>query len=182
MNRLKTKYEEEIAPILLKEFGISNRLAVPKVLRVVVNAGVGGIFRNKEQMENFKKDLAAICGQIPAVRPAKVSVATFNIRIGMPVGLKVTLRGERMYSFLDKFFSIVLPRLRDFRGLSKKSFDKVGNYTLGLAEHTVFPEVNLTKSLPHGLEITLVTNCRNVKQSERLLELLGLPFEKGESL
>lgn len=178
MKRLKTKYEKEVIPQLLQEFGIKNRLAAPKICRVVVNMGVGEAARNKEMLENLKRDLAAICGQMPSVRLAKVSVAAFNLRRGQPVGLKVTLRREKMYAFLDRLFSIVLPRLRDFRGLSLESFDQAGNYTLGLAEHTVFPEVDLAKTSPHGLEISIVTNSQDVAKSKRLLELLGMPFQK----
>lgn len=157
---------------------IANPMAAPRVIKVVINMGIGDAAKNKEVMENLKRDLAAICGQVASIRPAKISVASFNIRAGMPVGLKVTLRGKRMSAFLERLFSVVLPRLRDFRGLSRKSFDQAGNYTLGLAEHTVFPEVDLAKSSPHGLEISIVTNCRDVAQAERLLELLGTPFEK----
>jgi large subunit ribosomal protein L5 len=125
--------------------------------------------------------LALITGQKPTIRPAKISVAGFNIREGMPVGLSVTLRGERMYDFLEKLFSIVLPRLRDFRGLPVKSFDKSGNYTIGIAEHTVFPEIDVTKTAgPRGMEITIVTNTDNVEESKKLLELMGMPFAKEE--
>ncbi|KKR30301.1 50S ribosomal protein L5 [Candidatus Woesebacteria bacterium RIFCSPHIGHO2_01_FULL_39_32] len=180
MGRLKQKYEKEIRKSLAAEFRIDNSLAIPKITKVVVNMGVGEASKNKEVLESTKKDLAAITGQMASVRNAKVSVASFGIRRGMPVGLKVTLRGERMYSFLDKLFSINLPRLRDFRGLSVKSFDKYGNYTLGLIEHSVFPEIDLAKVQPRGLEITIVTNTNNVDMSKRLLELLGMPFEKKE--
>jgi len=176
--RLKEKYIKEVIPVLSKEFGIDNRMAIPALQKVVINMGVGDAAESKERMEQLKKDLATISGQKPSVRPAKISVASFGIRIGMPVGLKITLREERMYAFLDRLFSVVLPRIRDFRGVSRKSFDKGGNYTLGIAEHTVFPEIDLAKSQPHGLEITIVTKTRETKQSERLLELLGMPFEK----
>ena len=127
----------------------------------------------------MKKDLATITGQAPSVRNAKVSIASFSLRAGMPVGLSVTLRGGRMYSFLDRLFSIVLPRLRDFRGVSLKSFDEMGNYTLGLEEHTVFPEIDSTKSASaHGFEVTIVTTAKDKEQSKRLLELMGMPFQK----
>jgi large subunit ribosomal protein L5 len=178
MNRLKEKYIKEIAPALTEEFKIENKMAVPSVVKVTVNSGIGSIVKNKEQVESLKNDLATILGQVPQVRSAKVSVASFSLRRGMIVGLKTTLRGDRMYSFLDRLFSIVLPRLRDFRGLSLKSFDKRGNYTLGIEEHTVFPEVDLVKSVPHGLEITIVTSTVDKNKSKRLLELLGMPFEK----
>lgn len=179
MNRLKEKFEKEVKPILAKEFGIKNVFAIPKVTKVVVNMGVGEVAKNQQGMDNLKKDLSTITGQAPSIRNAKVSIASFSLRAGMPVGLTVTLRGERMYSFIDKLFSIALPRLRDFRGISDKSFDKMGNYTLGFEEHTVFPEVDSTKSAqPHGLEITIVTTGKSAEKSKRLLELLGCPFIK----
>ena len=179
MSRLKEKYEKEILPGLLKEFGLKNRMAVPRMKKIVINAGIGLVARNKELMEAVGKDIAAITGQKPSIRPAKISEAGFNVRAGMPVGLKVTLRGKRMYDFLDRLVSIVLPRLRDFRGLPLKSFDKSGNYSLGISEHTVFPEVDMGKAgKPHGLEITIVTNSNETDKSKRLLELLGMPFEK----
>jgi large subunit ribosomal protein L5 len=179
--RLKTKYEKEVVPQLAKEFKLTNKLAVPRIVRVIVNMGIGEVAKNKELLETAKHDMATITGQMPTVRPAKVAVASFSIRRGMPVGLKVTLRGGRMYAFLDKLFSIALPRLRDFRGLSPKSFDKHGNYTLGIEEHTVFPEIDLSKvSRSLGLEITIITNTEATDKAKRLLELLGMPFEKGE--
>lgn len=178
MNRLKEKYIKEVSSALAEEFRLENKMAIPKLIKVTVNSGIGSIVKNKEQVESLKNDLAAILGQVPQVRSAKVSVASFSLRRGMIVGLKTTLRGDRMYSFLDRLFSIVLPRLRDFRGLSLKSFDKRGNYTLGIEEHTVFPEVDLVKSIPHGLEITIVTNTVDKNKSKKLLELLGMPFEK----
>lgn len=181
--RLQEKYEKEIKGVLAKDFDIKNTFRVPKVEKVVINVGVGNLSKNQQQMDALKKDLATITGQAPSVRNAKVSIASFSLRAGMPVGLSTTLRGERMYSFLDRLFSIVLPRLRDFRGLSLKSFDKMGNYTLGLEEHTVFPEIDSTKSAtPHGFEITIVTTAENMEQSKRLLELLGMPFVKGENI
>lgn len=178
--RLQEKYEKEVFKTLVSEFGIKNKMAVPKINKVVLNVGTGSIAKNKEVVENLKKDLAAISGQKPAVKVAKVSIASFGLRRGMPVGLAVTLRREMMYAFLDRLFSIVLPRLRDFRGVSRKSFDKSGNYTLGITEHIIFPEADITKGTPHGLEITIVVNSGNKEVSERLLELLGMPFEKGE--
>lgn len=176
--RLKERYIKEIAPQLSKEFSIKNKFAYPKVTKVIINMGVGEAIKNKELMQTLKKDMATITGQTPSTRKAKVSVASFGVRRGMPVGLKVTLRGSRMYFFLDKLFSIVLPRLRDFRGVSSKSFDKNGNYTLGIVEHTVFPEIDLAKSQPRGLEITIVTSTDKVDEAQKLLELLGMPFEK----
>lgn len=175
---LKKRYEEKVAPKLAEEFSIENKMAIPKVEKVVVNMGIGQLSSNKGEMDKVVKDMAAMTGQIPTQRAAKISVAGFSIRKGMPVGLKVTLRGERMYDFLQRLFSVVLPRLRDFRGLSLKSFDKNGNYTLGLEEHTVFPEVDLGKVTPRGLEITIVTSTKEVDKAKRLLAELGMPFEK----
>ena len=182
MNRLNEKYEKEVRQILAKEFDIKNNFAIPKVEKVVINMGIGAVSKNQQAMDALKRDISTIAGQSPSIRNAKVSIASFSLREGMPVGLTVTLRGEKMYSFLDRLFSIVLPRLRDFRGVSAKSFDKFGNYTLGFVEHTVFPEIDPTKSASaHGLEITIVTSNRDVVQSHRLLGLLGMPFEKGET-
>jgi large subunit ribosomal protein L5 len=179
MIRLKEKYEKEVKGTLASEFDIKNNLAIPRVTKVVVNMGIGLAAKNQQQMDALKRDLAVITGQAPAIRNAKVSIATFNLRAGMPVGLSVTLRGERMYAFLDRLFSIVLPRLRDFRGVPLKSFDKMGNYTLGFEEHTVFPEIDPTKSAAaHGLEITIVTTAGTPEKAKRLLELLGCPFVK----
>lgn len=178
--RLSQKYEKEVKSKLMSELAIKNELSTPKVKKVVVNMGVGSAIKDKGVLEQAKKDLAAITGQLPEVRQAKVSVASFGLRRGMPVGLRVTLRGERMYAFLDRFFSIVLPRLRDFRGVSRKSFDKHGNYSLGLEEYTVFPEVDLAKSQPRGLEVTIVTSTEDVDKARGLLRALGMPFEKND--
>jgi large subunit ribosomal protein L5 len=180
-SQLLEKYQKEVADKLASEFDIKNKMAIPYVDKVVLNVGVGEIAKNKESLELAKKDLAEITGQIPSVRAAKVSVASFGVRAGMPVGLSVTLRGERMYAFLQKVISIVLPRFRDFRGVSAKSFDNSGNYTLGIEEYSVFPEIDLAK--PHalkGLEITIVIKEGSGERSKRLLELLGMPFEKED--
>lgn len=180
-SRLKEKYKKEVAPSLKKEFGIKNTMATPKVEKVVINMGVGEMIKNKELGASLAKDLAVISGQTPSLRRAKVSIAAFGLRRGMPVGYSVTLRGVRMYHFLDKLFSIVLPRLRDFRGVKVNSFDRRGNYTLGFSEHTVFPEIDTAKvAQPRGFEVVIVTNSESVEKSKRLLELLGMPFEKGE--
>lgn len=177
---LKKRYEDKVAPLLAKEFDIPNKMAVPKIEKVVVNSGIGHLSSDKGDMKKFKEELATITGQMPAERAAKVSVAGFSIRKGMPVGLKVTLRGKKMYDFLQRLFSIVLPRLRDFRGVSLESFDNSGNYTLGISEHTVFPEIDVGKTTARGLEITIVTNTKEVEQSKRLLAEMGMPFEKEE--
>jgi large subunit ribosomal protein L5 len=179
-SRLKNRYEKEIVPQLTKEFGIKNRMDVPKITKIVINSGVGEAVKNKEIIGKVKSELADITGQLPTVKAARVSVASFGLRKGMPVGVKVTLRGERMYSFFDKLVSIVLPRLRDFRGVSPKSFDMSGNYTLGIKEHSVFPEIDISKTTPRGFEITIVSSGNDPAKSRRLLELLGMPFEKGE--
>jgi len=178
MNRLKEKYQKEVSEKLSKEFSIKNKMSLPMVKKVIVNMGIGDSLKNKEMVQSLKKDVMAVTGQMPSERKARVSVASFSLRRGMLVGLKVTLRGDRMYAFLDKLFSIVLPRLRDFRGVSLKSFDKDGNYTLGIEEHTVFPEIDIAKSVPHGLEITIVTNTKDKEKSFKMLSYLGMPFEK----
>ncbi len=181
MNRLQEKYIKEVKEELAKDLNIKNSFAVPKLEKVVLNMGVGALSKNQQQMDALKKDLATITGQAPSIRNARVSIASFSLREGMPVGLSVTLRKEKMYSFIDRLFSVVLPRLRDFRGVSAKSFDGRGNYTLGFAEHTVFPEIDSTKSAsPHGMEISIVTTAKNASETKRLLELLGMPFEKEE--
>lgn len=178
--RLSKKYREEIVPKIKNEFGFKNNMAIPRVEKVVVNIGVGSILKNKEMTEMLKKDLAMLTGQFPSTRLAKISVAGFSLRRGMPVGLTTTLRGEKMYSFFDKLVSIALPRLRDFRGVSDRSFDAAGNYTLGMPEHNVFPEIDFAKSAaPHGLEISIVINSGDRKISKRILELMGMPFEKN---
>jgi len=178
---LKDRYETEISKKLEKELGIKNKMAIPKIEKVVINMGIGDLVKNKEGSKATMADLTMIIGQKPSVRPAKISVAGFNVREGMPVGLSATLRGQKMYDFLEKLFTIVLPRLRDFRGLSLKSFDKNGNYTIGIVEHTVFPEVDVNKSAAaRGLEVTIVTNVNSVEESKKMLVLMGMPLEKEE--
>ncbi|HTK03587.1 MAG TPA: 50S ribosomal protein L5 [Alphaproteobacteria bacterium] len=180
--RLQEKFEKEVVPVMVKEFGIKNKIAVPTITKIAINMGVGQAAKNAQGLENLKKDFATIAGQAPSIRNARVSIASFSLRAGMPVGLSVTLRSGKMYAFLDRLFSIVLPRLRDFRGISTKSFDKSGNYTLGFTEHTVFPEIDPTKSAAaHGLEITIVVAGSDAEKSKRLLELLGCPFIKEDT-
>ncbi len=175
---MEEKYKEA-TKVLIDEFGIRNKMAVPRIVKVVVNSGVGSISKNKEMLDAVVKDMALITGQKPSVRKSKVSVSAFDLRKGQPVGIKVTLRGNRALSFLEKLFSVVLPRLNDFRGVPVDSFDRDGNYTLGLSDHTIFPEVDLSKvTKPFGLEITIVTSTKDKERSKRLLELLGMPFER----
>lgn len=170
---------KKVQETLIKEFDVKNVMAVPKLTKIVVNVGTSEAIKSKEVHAKILNDLATITGQKPKVTKARVSIAGFNIRVGMDVGMVVTLRGRRMYDFYEKLVKIVLPRLRDFRGVPLKSFDKAGNYTLGIVEHTVFPEIDLAKvDKARGMEITIVTNTKNVDQSKRLLELLGMPFQK----
>lgn len=179
---LKDKYKKEVVPELMKEFGIKNVMAVPKITKITLNMGIGDVLKNKVAKKELIADMKTISGQQASERKAKISVASFSIRRGMVVGLKTTLRGVRMYDFYEKFVNIVLPRLRDFRGTKLGSFDKFGNYTIGIAEHTVFPEIDTTKSAnPHGLEVTITTSAKTKEKGKKLLKLLGMPFEKEES-
>lgn len=180
MNSLREKYNKEIKEILKSEFDIKNVMAIPALKKIVINVGIGDSIKNKELKASLERDFALIAGQKLSERKAKLSVATFSVREGMVVGLSATLRSERMYDFFEKFVNIVLPRLRDFRGVKRTSFDKQGNYTLGLTDHTVFPEIDITKAAPaHGMEITFVTEAGSKEKGERLLELLGMPFVKN---
>lgn len=180
MINLAQSYPEKIVPKLMSDFGLKNPMSVPKVTKVVVNIGIGALKDSKDEQEKLIEEMAKILGQKPSIRTAKKAIAGFTIRRGQPVGVAATLRGKRMYAFLEKLFNIVLPRLRDFRGVSRKSFDTVGNYTLGMTEHTVFPEVDLGKvNKVRSLEITIVTNTRDLAKSMKLLEEMGMPFEKG---
>lgn len=181
MTRLFEKYKKEIAPVLQKEFGKKNPLAVPEISKVTVNIGVGSLNKDTKGLEKAADYLAVLTGQKPSIRTARKAVADFGIRKGSPVGLTVTLRRKRMYQFLDKLFSIVLPRVRDFQGVSRKSFDGRGNYTLGLKEQIIFPEVDYDKiDKVRGLEVTIVTNTNDDKKAARLLELMGMPFAKAQ--
>ncbi len=179
MNGLVDTYNKKVKKELENEYSIKNPLAIPKIEKVVVNAGIGQAIKNRDLVQTASTSIAMITGQKPSVREAKVSVASFGLRKGMPVGVKVTLRGKMMYDFLERLIKIVLPRLRDFRGVPNRSFDAHGNYTLGLDDITVFPEIDPTKvSGSLGLEITIVTNAKDKEQSKKLLELLGMPFEE----
>jgi len=175
---LKQHYQDEVIPKLMGEFSITNKLAVPRISKVVLNIGLKEAISDKGVLEKTSTWLGVITGQKPKVTRAKVSIANFKVRAGDAVGLTVTLRGKRMYAFLTKLINIVLPRVRDFQGVSTKSFDKKGNYTLGLSEQIVFGEIDYAQiDKVRGLEITLVTNS-NAKIAQRLLELLGMPFAK----
>ncbi|OGE30874.1 50S ribosomal protein L5 [Candidatus Daviesbacteria bacterium RIFCSPHIGHO2_01_FULL_44_29] len=179
MNRLKQKYLEEIRPKLKTDFKVTNEMAVPQVTKVVLNIGIGEAKDNDTVLEKAKVNLASIAGQSPVVTKAKKSISAFKLTKGQPIGLMVTLRGERMYAFLDKFFSAVLPKVRDFRGISDTSFDSRGNFNLGLREQTIFPEIdyrNIDKV--RGMQVTIATSAKDKQQGRRLLELLGMPFTK----
>jgi large subunit ribosomal protein L5 len=178
-SRLKEKYQKEIAPALMKEFGIKNPMSVPSIAKVTINSGIGGFRDSKEAMDAFRGELAQILGQIPNYRASKKSISGFKLREGEPVGMSANLRGERMWAFLDKLVNIVLPRVRDFRGVPTTSFDKQGNYSLGLNDHTIFPEINPNKvKLGRGLQVNVVMNTPNKDQNLKLLEKLGFPFSK----
>ena len=177
---LKKKYQEKIAPKLAKELGLANVLAAPRMEKIIINVGLSEAMEDKKVLETASNNLAVITGQKPKVTKARQSIAGFKLRAGQPIGLMVTLRGQRMYDFFEKLVTVVLPRLRDFQGVSLKSFDGQGNYSLGILEQIVFPEVDYAKvDKVRGLEITIVTNAQTDEKSKRLLELLGMPFEKG---
>jgi len=177
MNRLYERYHSEIQPALIKEFNYSSPMMCPKMVKIVLNMGLGDSIVNSKLLDDAVSDLTQITGQKPLVTVAKKSIANFKLREGMKIGAKVTLRGERMYDFLDKLVSITLPRVRDFRGVSPKSFDGRGNYTLGIKEQIIFPEVNLDKvSKVRGLDIVMVTSAKTDKEAYELLKLIGLPF------
>jgi len=177
---LQEKYRQEIKPKLAKEFGLKNVLAAPLVEKVVVSMGLGEGAQDKGLVEKAAEDLKVITGQKPKVTKARMAIAGFKIRKGDSIGLMVTLRGKRMYDFLEKLVKIVLPRVRDFHGVSSSSFDGQGNYNLGISEQIVFPEIDYAKiDKARGLQITMVTNTNNKLQTKRLLEELSMPFEKG---
>jgi large subunit ribosomal protein L5 len=175
--RLKEKYTREIVPAMMKEFAYGNIMEVPKVEKVVLNVGLGEAIQNIKLLDAAQKELAMITGQKAVGTKAKKSIATFKLRQGMPIGCKVTLRGERMYEFLDRLISIALPRIRDFRGVSGKSFDGRGNYALGLKEQFIFPEIDYDKvEMVHGLDVIVCTSAKSDKESKALLRHLGIPF------
>ena len=178
-SRLKEKYQKEVVPTLQKEFDYNNPMQVPLVHKVVVNIGMGEAIQNAKAMDAAVCDLASITGQRPVITRAKRSVAAFKLREGMQIGCMVTLRGDRMYYFLDKLINVALPRLRDFQGISPEAFDGRGNYTLGLREQLVFPEIDYDKvDKVRGMEVSIVTTARTDEEGRRLLNLMGMPFKK----
>jgi large subunit ribosomal protein L5 len=178
--RLKEKYKSQVAPQLKEKFGYKNVHQIPKFEKVVINMSVGDAISNSKALDVAVQELQTISGQKPVITKAKKSIAAFKLREGMNIGAKVTLRGERMYVFLDKLFNIVLPRIRDFRGLSRKSFDGRGNYNMGLREQLVFPEINFDKvDKARGMDIVIVTTAKNDEEATAFLESMGLPLQKG---
>jgi large subunit ribosomal protein L5 len=178
--RMKTRYRQEIVAGLQEQFGYANPMQVPGVVKVVVNMGVGEAARDAKLMDGAVRDLTAITGQKPAVVKAKVSIAQFKLREGMPIGAKVTLRGDRMWEFLDRLVTVALPRIRDFRGLSPRQFDGRGNYTFGLTEQSVFHEIDIDRiDRPRGMDITVVTTATTDDEGRALLRALGFPFKES---
>lgn len=177
--RLKERYQKEIAPALAKEFDIKNKMAIPKIEKVVINSGMGEAISNSKLLDAAVDELKTISGQKPVVTKAKKSIANFKLRQGMPIGAMVTLRGDRMYEFLDRLISIALPRVRDFRGVSAKSFDGRGNYTLGIREQLIFPEIDFNKvDKTRGMNISIVTTAKTDEEARALLKAIGMPFRQ----
>jgi len=175
--RLLKKYREEVIPAMMKRFGYKNVMQVPKLEKISLNMGVGEAVQDPKVLERAMEDLAIISGQKPAYTRAKKSISNFKLRAGMKIGCRVTLRGERMYEFLDRFISLAVPRIRDFRGLSDRAFDGKGNYTIGVREQIIFPEINVDKiDKIRGLDITFVTTAESDEEAFELLKLLGMPF------
>lgn len=179
MGSLKEKYHNEVVPALQKDLGFENVMRVPRLNKVVLNIGLGEAISNSKAIESAEKDITSIAGQHPVITRAKRSIANFKLREGMPIGVMVTLRGGRMYDFLDKLINIVLPRVREFSGVPRTAFDGRGNYTLGIKEQTVFPEIGYEDvEKVRGLEVCIVTSARNDDEARKLLELLGMPFAR----
>jgi len=179
MSVLANEYKEEILPQLMEKFDYNNVMEAPKLEKAVVNVGLGDAKEDTKLLDTVVDEIARITGQSPTVTRAKKSIANFKIREGMPVGVKVTLRGEQMFEFLYKLINVTMPRIRDFRGVSPKSFDGRGNYSLGISEHTVFPEINIDDvDNVHGMEITIVTSAENDEEAFELLSLMGMPYKK----
>ncbi|MEN1968947.1 50S ribosomal protein L5 [Lentibacillus sp. N15] len=179
MNQLKQKYQDEILPSLMNKFNYKSVMQVPTIEKIVINMGVGDAVSNSKALDSAVEELALISGQKPMITRAKKSIAGFRLREGMPIGTKVTLRGERMYEFLQKLVSVSLPRVRDFRGISKKAFDGRGNYTLGIKEQLIFPEINYDKvNKVRGMDIVIVTTSNTDEEARELLAQFGMPFQK----
>jgi large subunit ribosomal protein L5 len=179
MNSLKAKYNKEIVSSLVEKFNYKSVMEVPNVEKIVINMGVGDAVQNSKALDSAVEELAQISGQQPVITKAKKSIAGFRLREGMPIGAKVTLRGERMYDFLQKLIDVSLPRVRDFRGISKKAFDGRGNYTLGVKEQLIFPEINYDQvSKVRGMDIVIVTTANSDEEAAELLTQLGMPFQK----
>ena len=177
MSIVKDRYQNEAVPAFIKEYGYQSVMRVPRLEKVVVNIGLGEATQNARAIEAAEGDISAITGQHPVITRAKKPIAGFKIRKGMPIGMKVTLRGSRMYDFLDKLMNVALPRIRDFQGMPRNSFDGIGNYTMGLKEQMIFPEIEYDKvDKVRGMEITIVTTARSDDEGRRLLQLLGMPF------
>ena len=177
MSRMRQRYEKDVVPALKKEFGYSNVMAIPRLTKVVVNMGLGEATQNAKIVDTGADELARITGQKPVITRAKKSIAQFKVRKGMPIGTMVTLRGERMWEFLDRLISVALPRVRDFRGVSPRGFDGRGNYTLGLKDQLLFPEIDYMKvDKARGMNISVVTTAKTDEESRKLLQLLGMPF------
>lgn len=179
MQRLQSLYREQVRPTLMKEFGYRNIMEVPRITKIVVNIGLGEALDNPKALDFAVQDLATITGQRPVITRARKSIASFKLRAGRAIGVKVTLRGERMWAFLDRLCNVALPRQRDFHGVSPTAFDGRGNYTLGLREQLIFPEINYDKiDKIRGMEVTIVTTAKTDEEARRLLELLGMPFRR----
>jgi large subunit ribosomal protein L5 len=179
MNRLQDKYTNEVVPALMKQFNYSSIMEVPKIEKVVVNVGVGDAIQNSKLLDDAVAELSAITGQKPVITKAKKSIANFKLREGMAIGCKTTLRSEKMYEFLDKLFNISLPRVRDFRGVSDTSFDGRGNYTLGVKEQIIFPEIDFDKvNRSRGMDVVIVTTAKTNDEAKALLAAMGMPFKK----
>jgi len=179
---LKERYRQDIGPQLMKKYNYKNVMQIPALSKVVVNMGVGEAIQNAKSLEAAVNDLTTITGQRPVVTKARKSIATFKLRAGMKIGCKVTLRGNRMYDFMDKLVNVVLPRMRDFRGVSPRAFDGRGNYTLGLREQVIFPEIDYDKiDKSRGMDITVVTTAKTDEEARDLLRLVGMPFREGQA-
>ena len=178
-NRVKEKYEKEVVPYLMKKFGYTSVMQCPRLVKIVINTGLGDIKDNAKSIQTIENEIKLISGQQPILTKAKKSVANFKVREGQTVGIKVTLRGERMYNFYDKFVSIALPRLRDFRGVSDKAFDGRGNYSVGLKEQLIFPEITYDQvEKIRGMDVAIVTTAETDEEARELLRALGMPFKK----